>query len=828
MRMNIGPQLVGNGGLCILFRQPLLGSEFAGQWTAPDIIPAMPTMELSSTVASVVLAAMTLGPSLAMSDEQPSITHEFPANRLADETSPYLLQHAHNPVDWYPWGEEAFEAARSENKPIFLSIGYSTCYWCHVMEREAFENPEVAAVLNEYYIPVKVDREERPDVDDIYMTAVQVMTRSGGWPLSVWLDPDSLMPFFGGTYFPPQDQGERPGFMTLLHAIHQAWIEKQPEMEEQAARVGAAVQRRMAATEERVLPDADVVEQAIAQLMSSYDKADAGYGGAPKFPMPVHLDLLLETGWDRPDVAASLRHTLDRMAMGGMYDQVGGGFHRYSTDGKWLVPHFEKMLYDNGMLASIYVEAYDRTGDAYYAAIVTETLDYILREMVDETGAYWSAQDAESNAKEGESYLWTPEEIRSVLVESGYPAEWGDFAMTVYGLDQGTNFRDPHHPGEPPSNVLFLPDHPRQLAVKMELEIPEFHDRVTKINAALLAKRDGRDQPSTDDKVLVGWNGLMIGGMADAGRILKEQRYLDSARGAADWIKASMWTESDGLRRTARGGRVSDIDGFLEDYAFLIRGLLRLYRATGSAEDLAWAQTLMAQARAKFFDAENGWYDVPAGDKNLFVRGRSLYDGAVPSGTSVMLDNERRLYEVTSDDQWLVAASETIRPIAGTLNRSPRGAAQAVAALHNLRKISPERFNGSTLAASSPGPISVSVQPTATKLNQEGTASLTVLFDIKAPWHVALPGSKGVSPLRIDSATPGVLVEASWPEGVVFDGPGGSIRVLEGGSRVPIKLTRTDANVSTMQLSISWQACDNSMCLRPETQIVSVSLDTAN
>jgi len=776
--------------------------------------------------AAVVMSTVGLGGGVAMSDEQHgSGGHQFSANRLVDETSPYLLQHAYNPVHWYPWGEEAFEAARRENKPIFLSIGYSTCYWCHVMERESFENPDVAALLNEYYIPIKVDREERPDVDDIYMTAVQVITRRGGWPLSLWLEPDTLKPIFGGTYFPVESQGQRPGFMQLLHGIHQAWLEQQPELRAQADKVADAVVNRLASMPAVELPDPTVVEAAVSQLMASYDATNAGYGGAPKFPMPVHLDMLIETAWDRPDVQASLRHTLDRMAMGGMYDQVGGGFHRYSTDGKWLVPHFEKMLYDNGMLASVYAEAYDRTQDDFYAAVVVETLDYVLREMVDETGAFWSAQDAESNAREGESYLWTPDEVLAAIEAAGLPPAWVDFANELYGLNQGTNFRDPHHPGESPSNVLFLADRPDALAQRFGMTAMAFHDQVGKINAAMLARRDRRDQPSTDDKILSGWNGLMIGGMADAGRILEEQRYLDAARRAAGWIKEFMWSDENGLRRTARAGTVSDITGFLEDYAFLVRGLLRLYEATGNQDDLAWAITLMEQARDRFFDVEQGWLDVPEGDPNLFVRGRSLYDGAVPSGTSVMLDNQRRLHDLTGDAAWLEAAAETVKPIASTLNRSPTGSGQAIAALHHLRLADPAGFNAAAPAAST-GPVEVTVGSSSVRLDAAGRGELTIVLRVKAPWHVALPGTENVLPARISSATPGITLSAQWPEGAAFKGPTGSMQVLDGTSRIPVTVTRTDANAIALTLSVSWQACDDTICLRPETRTFSIPVET--
>ena len=770
--------------------------------------PAMPCKDLSHALAGLLIGSGAVQ-AIAMPDTEHHTQH--PSNRLVAENSPYLLQPAPNPVDWYPWGEAAFETARRENKPIFLSIGYSTCYWCHVMERQSFEDPEVAAVLNAYFIPVKVDREERPDVDDIYMTAVQLMTRHGGWPLSVWLDPGSLMPFFGGTYFPPEDQGGRPGFVTLLHALHEAWIEKQPEMVEQAHRVGEAVRRRLAETAEVAVLEEGVVDSGVAQLMASYDPVDAGYGAAPKFPMPVHLDFLMDTAWDREEVAASLRHTLDRMAMGGMYDQVGGGFHRYSTDEKWLVPHFEKMLYDNGMLASISARSCERTGDGFHGAIAAETLDYVLREMVDEGGAFWSAQDAESNAREGESYLWTPDEVREVLTSAGMPAEWGEFALRIYGLDQGTNFQDPHHPGEPPSNVLFLPSHPRDLADQAGLTVGEFHDRVVKINEVLLKHRDLRDQPITDDKILVGWNGLMIGGMADAGRILESPKYVDAARRAASWIRRHMWSEDDGLRRTARGGRVSSIPGFLEDYALLVQGLLQLYDATDDPETLQWAAALMAQAEERFFEQGTGWFDAPAGDASLFVRGRSLHDGAVPSGTSVMLDNQRRLAQLTGDATWLEAAAATTAPLAGAINRSPHGAAQATAAIHHLRELDAARFGGEVTTPS--GPVEASVV-----WSGEGRPAL--VLKIKPGWHVALPGGQRVMPISLTSATAGVRVSADWPKGSQFEGPSGSFSALKGDVQVPLRIDG-DARES-VSVSVTWQACDDRICLRPVTQTLSL------
>ncbi|MCH2142876.1 MAG: DUF255 domain-containing protein [Phycisphaerales bacterium] len=761
--------------------------------------------------------AIVVGSGVNMADQtsREAQRHRATPNRLANETSPYLLQHQWNPVDWYPWGEEAFEAARTQDKPIFLSVGYSTCYWCHVMERESFEDPAVAEVLNAYFIPVKVDREERPDVDDVYMTAVQIMTGQGGWPMSVWLHPDSLKPFFGGTYFPPDDYGQRPGFTSVLKGLHSAWMQRRDEVALASERLGEQVQKQMAAQPQFVPLQAGIVDTAVSQVQASYDPTHGGYGTAPKFPMPVHLDMLLEAGWDRAEIRESMKHTLDRMAIGGMYDQIAGGFHRYSTDEKWLVPHFEKMLYDNGMLASVYAESADRTGDAFHAAIAADILDYVLAEMVDDSGAFWSAQDAESNAREGESYLWVPEQVQEALEAKGLETEV-ELALRAYGLDGGTNFRDPHHPDAAPANVLFLSGRPEVIAAEANMDSVEFQQRIKAINKALKAVRDQRDQPATDDKILAGWNGLMIGGMADVGRLQDKQRFLDAARRAVDAIAQTMWSESTGLRRTARAGRVSTIDAFLEDYAFLIRGVLRLYRATGDSQDLAWAIDLMDQARTRFWDEQHGWYDAPANAPDLFVRGRSLYDGAIPCGTSVMLDNQRWLFELTGESRWLDEAEETLRPIAWTLNQAPRGSGQAIATLAQLQRVAPERFGGVEQAAEQ-GPVSVSA---AAEHSAQGM-SVVLTFDIAPPWHVVLPGqgSDELLPMRIESLTPEVHASVHWPEGTRFEFPTGTFVGLKDRATIQVHLTWiAEVNPSSVDLSITWQACNDSVCRQPETR----------
>ena len=467
---------------------------------------------------------MQAGPS---DDEQePGDPVHAHTNRLIEETSPYLLQHAHNPVDWHPWGAKSIELARREGKPIFLSIGYSTCYWCHVMERESFESEATAALMNQDFVCIKVDREQRPDVDEIYMTSCQVFTRmttgqaSGGWPLSVFIDSETLKPYYVGTYFPPTPSAGRPSFSQVLEGLAAAWKDQRDAVTAQADQIAALVSEALAAGESARGLGADEVRNAMDRLMTIHDREHGGFGSAPKFPQPVFLELLFESGWDREPVRQALALTLDRMATGGMYDQVGGGFHRYSTDGRWLVPHFEKMLYDNGQLASVYAESFARTGDEYHARIARETVDYVLKEMTDPgTGAFYSAQDAEVNTHEGENYLWNEDEVASVLEAAGLEDDV-PLALKFFGLDQGPNFQDPHHRELPPTNVLFMIERPDVFAESEGLSSDEMDAFLARIRAALYEARAKRDQPGLDDKLIVAWNGLMIMGMADAGRVL--------------------------------------------------------------------------------------------------------------------------------------------------------------------------------------------------------------------------------------------------------------------------------------------------------------------
>ncbi len=659
-------------------------------------------------------------------------------NRLAGQTSPYLLQHAQNPVDWYPWGEEAFEAARHENKPIFLSVGYSTCYWCHVMEREVFENEKIAALMNRVCINIKVDREERPDVDDLYMTAVQMIAGQGGWPMSVFLTPPhvshisqgspgepvpgevesvgnsqavagGLKPFFAGTYFPPSDMHGRPGFVTVLQNIEKLWANQRDDVVSQANRVADAIAEHYAVgTDDKpIVLDGVTVDDALRDMMGRYDAEDGGFGGAPKFPQSANLDLLLAGYENRPtDVMwKAISHTLDRMARGGMYDQIGGGFHRYSTDGQWLVPHFEKMLYDNGQLVNTYLTAHairPREDDKkFYERVVRETCDYVLREMVDgnngdgqsergknsegeSVGGFWSAQDAEVDAREGGNYVWLPDQVRVVIEDK----VMGERACEMYGLDRGTNFQDPHHRDEPAMNVMYLPKSLAELGRAWSMDVNEVAALRMAINAKLLAARDRRPQPMTDDKVLAGWNGMMIAGMARAGRMLDDTRYRDAAVRAVSAVLKWMQDDDGRLLRTMRGHKAK-IPAFLEDYAFVVAGLIEVYQATNDKRWLEEAQRLTSVATGLFDATEErggGYFDTLAEQDDLFVRLRGVYDGAVPSGNAQMIHNRVSLFELTGEQSYLDRAVMDLRSFARDLKRFGLGMAHMQHALLRVKR----------------------------------------------------------------------------------------------------------------------------------------------
>jgi uncharacterized protein YyaL (SSP411 family) len=611
-------------------------------------------------------------------------------NALAGETSPYLLQHAHNPVDWHPWGPEAIALAQQQDKPIFLSVGYSTCYWCHVMERETFEDPEVAALMNEHFINIKLDREERPDLDDIYMQAVRfIMGGGGGWPLSAFLEPFNLKPFHGGTYY------RKGQFMELLREQAEAWANDRQTLLANADKAGLSVIRSLAMAALPVPLGGQDVENGVRQVLSSYDRTYGGIGGrggSSKFPSPSRWRFVLHADWENKFSRDAVMNTLNHMAMGGIYDQVGGGFHRYSTDQRWLVPHFEKMLYDNAQLASLYADAYEKIHDPFYARIVRETLEYVLREMTGPEGRFYSAQDAEVNEREGGSYVWTTEEVTAALQEAGRE-DLLETTLQMYGLKGGPNFIDPHHPKDGQKNVLYMVDDLVGLAQSFSMSLQEVQTTKSEIDTALRAMRDKREQPLTDDKTIVSWNGLMIAGMADGGRVLREQRYIDAAYAALDFIMNEMKSPEGGLLRTYRDGRAR-IDAMLVDYAYLIHGILALHRATDDDTLVAMAVELADRAQRDFGDPAGGWFDTTEGRDDLFVRTKTWGDGVRPGGNSLMVHNLLDLYDRTGDEAHLERAAAGLGFLSSRIKRGATSSTLGALAMYRFVQEHPAYLPG--------------------------------------------------------------------------------------------------------------------------------------
>jgi uncharacterized protein YyaL (SSP411 family) len=594
------------------------------------------------------------------------------ANRLALETSPYLLQHAHNPVDWRPWGSEAFEAARKLGRPVFLSIGYSTCHWCHVMEEESFEDPEIAQLLNEEFVCIKVDREERPDVDTVYMQAVQLLTQRGGWPMSVFLTPDKR-PFYAGTYFPPRDgdRGSRIGFRTVLHELSRVYREERGRAEENAGQIALAVRESLQPDEPTGLPELHVLHGAMEHYAQVFDAQEGGVRRAPKFPSSMNVRFLLRY-FRRTGNEAALRMallTLEKMALGGLYDQVGGGFHRYSTDARWLVPHFEKMLYDNALLAMAYVEAWQACGagdarrGAFFRRIAEEVLDYAAREMGDERGGFWSATDADSEGEEGTFFVWTPEQLRDVLGRDD-----GDRAAALYGVTHEGNFE------ESGASVLSL------------RAVPEGDDAafLSRIRPLLYAARAKRPPPLTDRKVLASWNGLLISAFARAGLAFARPDYLVRAARAASYLLETHLA-GGALVRSSLGGAVNESNkGVLEDYAFLAAGLVDLFEATGEPKWLRAALDLHETLRAKFAAQGGGFFRTGEGYEELLAREKPAYDGAEPTGNSVAALTLLRLSALTSEARFRAEAEALLRSFGALLAGAPAALGEMLLAVDFL------------------------------------------------------------------------------------------------------------------------------------------------
>jgi len=574
-------------------------------------------------------------------------------NRLAAETSPYLLQHAENPVDWYPWGAEALERARAEEKPIFLSIGYSACHWCHVMAHESFEDPAIAEQLNRDFVAIKVDREERPDLDDVYMAAVQTLTGSGGWPMSVFLTPD-LEPFFGGTYFPPQDRQGMPGFPRVLSAIAEAYRERRDEVVEQGRQLGAHLREQLEVQPGRADVERRQLDGAVTRLAGSFDPQHGGFGGAPKFPAPMTLEFLLRA-WRRTKDASVLRmvtHTLDRMADGGIHDQVGGGFARYSTDARWLVPHFEKMLYDNAQLAHAYLDAFRATGEQRYADVAQRTLEFMIRELATEDGGFASALDADSEGEEGRFYVWDRDQFIQTLRAGGLDADESAGVAAHWGVADGGNWEG--------HSILHLSG-----AGAASSEVVE------RARGLLLAARDQRVRPGRDDKQLAAWNGMALRALAVGSLVLADDRLAAAARGCAGFIRTHLLREEGRLWRTARGGN-AHTPAFSEDYANVADGLLAAYAALGDVADLELGSLMMDRAVADFWDEASGtFFDTSDEHDRVVARPRSLIDGATPSANSVAADVLLRLALLSGEPDHDRRARSILRAAGPALDRHP-------------------------------------------------------------------------------------------------------------------------------------------------------------
>ncbi len=598
-------------------------------------------------------------------------------NKLAEEKSPYLLQHAGNPVNWYPWGPEAFEKARAESKPIFLSIGYSTCHWCHVMERESFENERIAEILNRGYIAIKVDREERPDVDRIYMSFVQATTGGGGWPMSVWLTPD-LQPFFGGTYFPPENRYGHPGFASILSQIEDAWQTSRGQIEESAREVLDQLQKQAAVEPGRAEAiDSGLLDSGFFVFRRTFDSQLGGFGGSPKFPRPAVFDFLLRyhARAKNQEALDMVLLTLREMAKGGMNDQLGGGFHRYSVDERWFVPHFEKMLYDQGQLATAYLHAYQATHDPQYAGVARAIFDYVLRDMTDAGGGFYSAEDADSVIDpdepeikgEGAFYVWTDEEIRRLAPEP----EAGWFCHR-YGVADGGNVANDPHQEFTNRNILYQAATIEETAREFNRPVDEVREGIERAGRILLEARAKRVRPHLDDKVLTAWNGFMISALALGGAVLDEPRYAAAARRAADFVVERMFQPKSGtLLRRYRQGEAA-IPGFLDDYALFVQALLDLYEAQFERRDLDLAIRLTEKQLELFEDRRQGaFFSSPEGDATLVMRVKDDYDGAEPSGNSVAILNLLRLVQFTARSDFRVSAEHALAAFAPRLSAAP-------------------------------------------------------------------------------------------------------------------------------------------------------------
>jgi uncharacterized protein YyaL (SSP411 family) len=725
-------------------------------------------------------------------------------NRLAEASSPYLQLHAHNPVDWYAWGEEALARARDEDRPIFLSVGYSTCYWCHVMERESFSDPGVAELMNREFVNIKVDREERPDLDEIYMAATQVLTGHGGWPNSVFLTPQ-LLPFYAGTYFPPEDRQGLPGFPNVLASLAAAWKERRGDVDAQAGELGEALRRVL---EDRAGPAGEppgpaALDRSLLDLERSFDGTWGGFGSAPKFPTPGNLFLLHELAGGQPQAARMLEVTLDRMARGGIYDQLGGGFHRYATDREWKIPHFEKMLYDNGLLLEVYALEWRRSGDPEAERVIRETAAFLARELTAPEGGFWSALDAETDGREGAYYAWSREQLREVLGE-----EEVGFLAPLYGFDGPPFFEGEY--------VLHLPRPLTEQAERRRKSREDLLVEIEPLRSRLLEARGRRQRPLTDDKLLADWNGTAVAGLALAGEVLGDPALVAQAARAAEFVLTTMRPAGGPLIHSWRGGRPGPA-AFLADYAFFVRGLLALDRADGGARWLAAAADLAAEQIDRLGDPAGGFFVAEVRD-DLLYRSKEVFDGAMPGANSVAALNLLALAERTGEARWVAAAEGCLRAFATLVENHPaavRTMALAAGRLERLRGARPELF----ASAASPAPDSpeskVAAALNVAAADEDGWQPFTLELEIEPGWHIYPPAVDGGlgGPTTVEGE--GVeLRSLAFPRGVESRAVPGEpvLRVYE--RRVAIRGELRPAGEGG-RLIVGYQPCGEERCLAP-------------
>ena len=754
-------------------------------------------------------------------------------NRLILEDSPYLIQHAHNPVNWYAWGTEAFEKARRENKPVFLSIGYSTCHWCHVMERESFDNELMAAYLNKHFVAIKVDRERRPDVDKIYMTALMMVKGSGGWPMSSILTPEGK-PFFSGTYYPPEM------FIQVLQQASKLWQDEEPQIRKIAEKITLAVQSRQRGLKQAEHIGKERIQIAVINLLNRFDEMQGGFSSAPKFPNETYLFLLLDTAIREQDteVLSALELTMSLMAQGGIYDQVGGGFHRYSTDNEWLVPHFEKMLYNQAHLARTYLQLFSITHDESYKRVVTQTLDYVLRDMRDGNGGFFSAGDADSEGEEGKFFLWTLDELNHELTQSS-GADFAKLAIALYGVTKDGNFSEHSATEVAGSTILHLPVSIKAFAENNKLDLKTLYKDVDKIRKTLYKKRQSRVAPAIDHKVVTAWNGMMITAFAQAGKQFYDEKYIDAAKRVADFlwqvhhVDVSKTISKSKLWRASLNGKAS-VTATLADYAYLAQGYLALFDVTEDKKWLIRSKQLSREMLAFFWDKEDGAFYMSAlPDKSgrevpLFDRPKDIYDGAIPSANAVALEVLTQLYYRTGDENYNTKAMALIASLSSKIKVSPASFSYFLMAVNQLNfgEVSDVQYGGKG-----------HVRMEKTDLKQDKAKQrieLEISFSIDDNWHINSRYPKDED-LEATSVSLGEkakghwkIVQAEYPEGEEVklkfnDTPlslyqkSVAIKVIL--ESVPSANDKKADSLLSIPLEVNYQTCSDKICLAPESKI---------